>query len=65
MVKTYSMNKKYAQDHVPHTCEFCQEERPATYWSQNEEGWKPLGPSVFHCQAHRDKARKAAQERKR
>lgn len=57
-VKTHSMNKPFAQDRDPHGCEFC--DRDATFWSQNEEGEKALGPSVFHCRTHRQQGRDAA-----
>lgn len=59
-VKTYSLNKPFAQDRDPHPCEFCEQSKEATYWSQNEAGYKPLGPSVFHCQRHRVEARTEA-----
>jgi hypothetical protein len=62
MVKTYRINKPCGQDHISHICN-CG--RPATYWSQNENGWKPLGPCVYHCQNCREQARKLAGELKR
>lgn len=58
MIRTYSMNKPYAQDHIPHYCE-CG--RLATYWSQDEgPNWTRLGPVVHHCQGCRESARQIA-----
>lgn len=54
MVKTHLLSKPFAKD-GNHTCEFCN--RPATYWSQNEDGVKCLGPSIFHCRNHRQDGR--------
>ncbi len=58
MIKTYSMNKPYAQEKDPSCCD-CG--RLATYWSQDEgPNWKPLGLVVYHCQGCRDAARQKA-----
>jgi len=58
MIKTYSMNKPFAQDKDPN---YCGCGRPATYWPQDEgPNWKPLGPVVYHCQGCRESARQIA-----
>ena len=37
-------------------CEFCN--RQATYYTQAEDGERAATRVVWHCQSHRDKARK-------
>ena len=64
MVRTYSLNKPYADDAIgdPHRCS-CG--RVATYWTQDEgPNWTRLGPVVHHCQGCRESAREKAQVKK-
>jgi hypothetical protein len=56
-VKTHSLAKPFARDAGDQpTCAFCT--RQAMYWTQREQ---PLGGVVYHCQAHREDARRKAE----
>ena len=59
-VKTHRLSTQCGHDFESEnsTCRFC--DRPATYWSQNEDGYKALGGVVYHCQQHREQGREAA-----
>ena len=54
-VKTHSLSKPFARD-LGATCAFCS--RQAKYWTQRE---CPVGGVVYHCQAHREDARRKAE----